>query len=892
MDENSYRRVMSRNLDEFGLNQGNRTTSNSTNQSSNFTSSSSNIYGNEYSPGYGTTTNRGGYGTSSSYNTSGNTYNTSSNQTYYNRSMSNDYSSDYGRKKSNINLKQIKAVGLSCAKNLTNKLINLSNAVTGTSSSSTNRTYGTQNIYSSSAANNKYSCSSREVYVINSSGNNQNHPSNTIGNYGANTAGVSRNASSYGTASRPQSHPSQGPSSSTNVVDNRAYTLRCIADRISTTDDLIKNHRELVAVIERCLTHSDVLVEITIEKDRFGAPTLESINRFSLINKVLAEKILTYIKGRRDCCIFVVKFATWRMRTTKKPEEVILSLELIQKCMNDMGGYFLGLFTRSLMKTLRKLLFTTNLKHSITSGVKKKITKFLGKSSYVHPGVSTDIRIHIFKTKIMYMVQLYYEVFLFEQGEYVVFYDGYKDMRIKGIKFPTINPEDKEQINKSYTFSSFNGSNNENVPSPVGFRVMTINLRGPVEIDVRELDQLLQNINNNNYDEQYIQEVRHKLLGTIEVLSSKSNLSEHYSQLLDKILRLNDSLLMLCNTDAAAGNQPPAQGVYAFESVRSNLSSEVSESRHSSYVDSDPNSNRMGAGILGGNSAGVMGRMGGRTNDNAGMVNRQFDNLMEFGDSSVSPPKDEFDFFNPFDTQDSFIGAGAGSNLAGGLGGPGAHANMGGHFGSGSAGVAGLSASSTASKKDDVKENLDDIFNFISLNSGENKEDSDLKDDSDDDDEQLFEDEDELINNFINSPSSFSYMDEGMGPGVPSQGLGEVGNYGGIAVSSVGSFGSNDGNSASVATNVGVVGSSLSNISGMSVSNDPLESARSFSCEPVAVSSIKEEPKLEDLKEVNGENSENKERGPKESKEKNLSELVSELDNLEVDFGHMSVNNF
>ncbi|UKJ90675.1 hypothetical protein MACJ_001609 [Theileria orientalis] len=888
MDENSYRRVMSRNLDEFGLNQGNRTTSNSTNQSTSFTSSSSNIYGNAYTQGYGTTTNRAGYGTSTSYNTSGNTYNTSSNQNYYNRSMSNDYSSDYGRKK-NINLKQIKAVGLNCAKNLTNKLINLSNSVAGTSSGSTNRTYGTQNIYTSSAGNNKYSCSSREVYVINS-GNNQNRPSNASASYVSNTPGASINAGGYAMASRPQTHPSQGPSSNTNVVDNRAYTLRCIADRIATTNDLIKNHRELVAVIERCLTHSDFLVEITIEKDRFGAPTLESINRFSLINKVLAEKILTYIKGRRDCCIFVVKFATWRMRTTKKPEEVILSLELIQKCMNDMGGYFLGLFTRSLMKTLRKLLFATNLKHSITSGVKKKITKFLGKSSYVHPGVSTDIRIHIFKSKIMYMVQLYYEVFLFEQGEYVVFYDGYKDMRIKGIKFPTINPEDKEQINKSYTFSSFNSPNSENVPSPVGFRVMTINLRGPMEIDVRELDQLLQNINNNNYDEQYIQEVRQKLLGTIEVLSSKSNLSDHYSQLLDKILRLNDSLLMLCNTDAAAGNLPSAQGVSTFESVRSSLSSGPSSNRYSSNVDSDPITNRMGGGAFGGTSAGVTGTMVGRANDNAGMVNRQLDNLMEFGDSSASAGKDEFDFFNPFDTQSSAIGACSNSGFPGGLGAS-THASMGGHFGSGGSSVAGVSAPSSASKKDDVKENLDDIFNFISLNSAENK-DSDTKDDSDDD-EQLFEDEDELINNFINSPTSFSYIDEGTSPGVTSQGLGEAGDDSGMAASSVGSFGSNDANAPSVATNMGVAGSSLSDRSSILASGDPLESARSFPSEAAAVSSSKEELKSEgDVKTANGENSEKPESGPKESKEKNLSELVSELDNLEVDFGHMSVNNF
>ncbi|BAM40512.1 conserved hypothetical protein [Theileria orientalis strain Shintoku] len=473
-------------------------------------------------------------------------------------------------------------------------------------------------------------------------------------------------------------------------------------------------------------------------------------------------------------------------------------------------------------------------------------------------------------------------------------------MRIKGIKFPTINPEDKEQINKSYTFSSFNAANVDNAQGPMGIRVMAINLRGPMEIDVRELDQLLQNINNNNYDEEYIQEVRRKLLGTIEVLSSKSNLSDHYSQLLDKILRLNDSLLMLCNTDAAAGNTAPAQGVDTLGTTRSNLGTGVS-SRHPSTVDGESSNNRVGAGVFGGTSGALMGMggMAGRTGDNAATVNRRIDNLMEFGDSSASAPKDDFDFFNPFDT-DSATGADGTSSVAGG---PGAHANRSGHVGSGIAGVAGPSTSSSASKKDDVKENLDDIFNFISLNSAD-KEDSDAKEDSDDD-EQLFEDEDELINNFINSPTSFSYMDEGLGsgvgaglgagvssgvcPAVAGQGPGGAGNDIGTGLGSAGSFGSNDANSASVATNACVFGSREGSRSGVSVSGEALESARSFTSEAASERISREELKSEgDAKAANGENSEEPEGGAKESREKNLSELVSQLDNLEVDFGHMS----
>ncbi|AFZ79879.1 hypothetical protein BEWA_027280 [Theileria equi strain WA] len=259
-----------------------------------------------------------------------------------------------------INLKTLKNASLSCAKNLTNKLKNLSNA-------STSR--------------------------IPRGG----HGGNAYGSSQGNSYGSSHQDGRYGQAEGNATHYSANPNS-----------LKSIATRLASSTESIMTHRELVAVIERLLTWSEGPMQVSLEKDRYGAPTRESINNFSIINSFLLEKTLAYVTGRRDCCVFIIKFITWRMRTTKHPEEIILSLELINACVERMGPYFLALMTKPCMRTFRKILFMTTLKHSLASGMKKQITKLLGKNTFVHPGVSTDVRIHIFKAKTLYMIQLWY----------------------------------------------------------------------------------------------------------------------------------------------------------------------------------------------------------------------------------------------------------------------------------------------------------------------------------------------------------------------------------------------------------------------------------------------------------------------------------------------------
>ncbi|ORM41590.1 uncharacterized protein BXIN_2693 [Babesia sp. Xinjiang] len=222
-----------------------------------------------------------------------------------------------------------------------------------------------------------------------------------------------------------------------------------ISERISNSGDPIASHRELVAVIEHILTWSGQPAQMILERDRFGQPTNESMSKIRLINDYLLEKVISYVQGRRDCCLFIVKFATWRMRTTHQPEEIILSLELLEHCMECFGGFFLSLMTKSCMRRFKRLLKMSKITTSIAGGVKKQLTKLLVGSSNVHPGVPSDVRIHVIKAKIRYMVQLWHDVFLLDQGLFPVFFQGYRDLRECGIKFPQIDPAEHKKINLS-----------------------------------------------------------------------------------------------------------------------------------------------------------------------------------------------------------------------------------------------------------------------------------------------------------------------------------------------------------------------------------------------------------------------------------------------------------
>ncbi|XP_951921.1 uncharacterized protein TA15160 [Theileria annulata] len=315
------------------------------------------------------------------------------NQHYCTNSNSSENFQDTNRKK-NINLKQIKNITTNCAKSITNKLITFSNSLTQNNNYSNNKyinsqsnPYSVTNPYYNQSTTQGYSHSTHQStsYGTSQSSQRVGSPMGSGPGYGVNTIPGSGYGHGYGTV------PGYGSGNGVEYVygnnkPNTVYSINNIINRIVNNEDIIRTHRELVIIIEYCLSYKDFLVEINIEKDRFGAPTMESINNFSIINHKICDKILDYIRNRKDCCIFVVKFITWKMRCTKKPEEVILSLELLFNCLHKFGGYFLILFTKSLMKTLRKLLFITNFKSSITSNVKKKITKILG----IHNGACSS----------------------------------------------------------------------------------------------------------------------------------------------------------------------------------------------------------------------------------------------------------------------------------------------------------------------------------------------------------------------------------------------------------------------------------------------------------------------------------------------------------------------
>eukprot|EP00371_Babesia_bovis_P003616 XP_001612263.1 hypothetical protein [Babesia bovis T2Bo] len=312
-----------------------------------------------------------------------------------------------------------------------------------------------------------------------------------------------------------------------------------ISERIATTNDPITSHRELVGVIEHLLTWTGQPVQLTLEKDRFGRPTSQSMYNIRLINDFVVEKVLIYIRGRRDCCVFIYKFTNWRMRTTYQPEEIILCLELLQYCMESFGGYFLGLMTSSCMRRFKKLLKMTKISTSLAGGVKKQLTKFLVGSSNVHPGVPTDVRIHVIKAKVLYMIQLWHDVFLLDQGMYFTFFEGYRNMRESGIKFPPIDPNEKQKINLSPVVSVNRYSIAPGVALPLS----------PEEFDI--ILSTLQTLSTEMPGPQQdaalarLAESKKKLVSSINILTeNRPEMADDasYEAIMRKLLLLNDCI--------------------------------------------------------------------------------------------------------------------------------------------------------------------------------------------------------------------------------------------------------------------------------------------------------------------------------------------------------------
>lgn len=310
-----------------------------------------------------------------------------------------------------------------------------------------------------------------------------------------------------------------------------------IALRINSTDDPIASHRELVAVIEHLLIWSNPPIQLTLERDRCGLPTAESMRSVNLINMSLLEKVLVYVEGRRDCCLFIIKFVTWRIRTTSQPEEVILSLELMQYCAERFGGYFLALMTKSCMRRFRRLLRMTKLTTSLAGGVKKQLTKLIIGSSNMHPGVPTDIRIHVIKAKVLYMVQLWHDALLLEQGMYPVFFQGYREMRERGIKFPQIDVSERSKINMTPVIPKSRFTIGTNIVLP---------------LTPAELDSILNTVNTisklppgPDYDAALgkLKHSKERIVSSINILvEQRGRVSDphNYEELMKKMLMLND----------------------------------------------------------------------------------------------------------------------------------------------------------------------------------------------------------------------------------------------------------------------------------------------------------------------------------------------------------------
>ncbi|CDR95974.1 hypothetical protein, conserved [Babesia bigemina] len=342
------------------------------------------------------------------------------------------------------------------------------------------------------------------------------------------------------------------------------YSFLRIAERISTTNDPVASHRELVAVMEHLLIWQNPPIQLNLERDRFGQPTTESMRSIRLINEFLLGKVLTYVQGRRDCCLFIIKFATWRMRTTHIAEEILLSLELLQRCMESYGSFFLSLMTRSCMRRLRKLLRMNKITTSLAGGVKKQITKFLVGSSNVHPGVPTDVRIHVIKAKVLYMVQLWHDVFMLDQGLFPVFFQGYRDMRERGIKFPQIEVCERNKINLC----------------PV-MRRSKFHLTGGVTLPLspQELDSILATVNSLNTLPpgcehaaalKRLKDSKEKIVASINILAeNRAQITDphNYEEVMRKMLMLNDCVGMHLLV-GGTGKSSSTQLLSALEQLR------------------------------------------------------------------------------------------------------------------------------------------------------------------------------------------------------------------------------------------------------------------------------------------------------------------------------------
>ncbi|XP_951922.1 uncharacterized protein TA15155 [Theileria annulata] len=358
-------------------------------------------------------------------------------------------------------------------------------------------------------------------------------------------------------------------------------------------------------------------------------------------------------------------------------------------------------------------------------------------------------------------------------------------MRLRGIKFPNISEQDKllnipHISNTSNMVTPVTGSGptstntthtttytHPSYTNPSTTNTMTTGMMDDRIIGLEELDELLYNINNNNYTNEYINNIRNKLIISINILSNKSTLNNYQSQLLDKILKLNDSLLLLSNSTVTVTGTTDTEGT------------EVTKDTHTKGTSS----------------------MGTKSTSNMGIGS-----FMSIGSDEIGEMRK--------------------TSSGGFVGGPDT-----------------VTGNTVMDMENNMLE-LDEIFNFINFN-----EKNEQLIDEDDEDEE----EEELINNFIN----LSTPKQIISTSVTELGPTESTNTTGTVVPG-----------SSFTEDIGTTGpSTVTEGKGPTGTDEtPFEGGRD-------TNTVTEDT-------------------TKDEKKKNISELVSELDNLEMDFGHMSMNNF
>ncbi|SIO73190.1 conserved Plasmodium protein, unknown function [Babesia microti strain RI] len=301
----------------------------------------------------------------------------------------------------------------------------------------------------------------------------------------------------------------------------------------------IKSHREFAMLTENLLAWGGgTYITQFVSIKNFAELTPLSFFENQIINQHIAIRLVDYMCDLPVCKKFTVKYINWKLRFSKIPEEYILSVEYLGFCIKNLGAGFPTFITRSLMRSLGKLLKITTFKYSLARDMKKQFAKIISGSSG-HQGVATDPRIHALKSKILFTIQLCHDAFLMQQALYPDFFLEYRRMRMKGIKFPRIPPGSRYMIKDVELITS------------------SRELKLPIDMNVlADISNIVSRFSNGEDDENLKSMLtlsKGKILESINILSDMSiqefneiqfikdgNLQ--YEDFMDKLFKLNDSI--------------------------------------------------------------------------------------------------------------------------------------------------------------------------------------------------------------------------------------------------------------------------------------------------------------------------------------------------------------